>query len=136
MEVSELLRWLTVAGFSQKLITIDTFSIQYHTVNINQLKNDNCSICVHQQYDLLNRPQRTNVESQCGDTFLLRFDEKMFEYAHYLPEKIKKSNSFTKLLTYNDIYINLFKDGRMNFYRLEDEAQAHALYTHFAKSIK
>src|SRR5699024_12667773 len=109
MEVSELLRWLTVAVFSQKLITIDTFSIQYHTVNINQLKNDNCSICVHQQYDLLNRPQRTNVESQCDDTFLLRFDEKMFEYAHYLRANIKKGNSFAKLLAYNETNITLFK---------------------------
>ncbi|PTF44988.1 thiamine/molybdopterin biosynthesis protein [Staphylococcus cohnii] len=136
MEVSELLRWITASGFSQKLITLDTVSIQYHTVNINQLKNDDCSICVHQRYDLLNQPQHTNVESQCGNTFLLRFDENIFEYAHYLPAKIKKANSFAKLLSYNEINITLFKDGRMNVYGLEDEGQAQALYTHFAKSIK
>ena len=67
---------------------------------------------------------------------MFRFDENIFEYAHYLPAKIKKANSFAKLLSYNEINITLFKDGRMNVYGLEDEGQAQALYTHFAKSIK
>lgn len=135
-EVAEVLRYLSGEGFSKKLITIDTWHIDYKAMNVDILKDHACEVCTNQNYSLLETKHQQHIESLCGRTYLFRYQSSIFEHAHHLPGEIVKSTSFAKLIKDDDYELTLFKDGRMNVYGLEDEGQAQALYTHFAKSIK
>ncbi len=136
MEVSELLRWLSGKGFSRKLTTMDCYTMQYKTLNIDTLKNNNCPICNEGNYEYLNMTQQNSIEKQCGNVFLLRFTPQIFKYTDLLPVKVMKSNYFAKMISYRDYEITLFKDGRMNVYGIENEDQAVALYEEFLKCLK
>ncbi|MCD8828806.1 ThiF family adenylyltransferase [Staphylococcus gallinarum] len=136
MEVSELLRWLSGHGFSKKLITMDSFTIDVKTLNISGLKQHQCPVCERQHYEYLNQPRTKHVEKQCGNTYLLRFNPSVFNYATLLPTTIVKQNDFAKLMTYQGYQMTLFKDGRMNVYGLDEEADAQQLFLTLNKSVK
>lgn len=136
MEVAELLRWLSGHGFSKKLITIDSFTIDVKTINVTGLKHKQCQVCVQQQYEYLTQQCIKKVEKQCGNTFLLRLNPTMFDHAELLPTTIVKQNAFAKLMTYQSYQMTLFKDGRMNVYGVEEETDAQQLYVTLNKSMK
>src|SRR5690625_1720216 len=77
-EVSEAIRFLSGEGFSKKLVTIDTFGINYRTMNIDALKDDDCIVCGQHKYEHLERETFRPVQSNCGRVFTLRFDESIF----------------------------------------------------------
>lgn len=136
MEVSELLRWLSGHGFSKKMITIDSFTLTFKTMNIDVLKQPQCQVCARQDYEYLNKKSTNKVEKQCGYTFLLRFNAMIFDHVDILPTKVVKTNAFAKLMTYKGYDMTLFKDGRMNVYGIEDELDAYTLYETLNKSLK
>lgn len=135
-EVSELLRFVSGKGFSKKLVTLDTFEISTRATNIDILKNDQCTVCEQNIYHALNASPSPSIESLCGDTFLFRFKEHAFEFAHYFPGHIAKENSYVKFINYDDINMTLFKDGRMNVRGLETKEHAEDMYQQLIKCIK
>ena len=48
-EVAEVLRYLSGKAF-QKLITIDTWHIDYKAMNVDILKDHACEVCTNQNY--------------------------------------------------------------------------------------
>lgn len=135
-EVSELLRFVSGNGFSKKLITIDTFEISTRSRNIDVLKNNNCIVCEQKTYHSLNNSYHPSIESLCGDTFLFRFKQQAFEFAHYFPGHIIKENDYVKFIKYADINMTLFKDGRMNVHGISTKEDAKTMYQQLNRSIK
>ena len=135
-EVTEAIRYLSGHGFSHKLITLDTFHIDYKALNIDILKDDECDVCGKGHYKLLETKQQQNIESLCGKTYLFRYQPTVFDYAEHFPGDIVKSTSFAKLIKDGNYDITLFKDGRMNVYGVEDDNEAEQLYHQYLKSLK
>ncbi|WP_323703878.1 ThiF family adenylyltransferase [Mammaliicoccus sp. Dog046] len=135
-QVSELLRHVSGEGFSQKLITLDTFEITAKMTKIDQLKNHQCEVCVNNHYESLNKLNQPSIESLCGDTYLFRFKPQTFQFAHYFPGNIIKENDYVKFLRHDNINMTLFKDGRMNVHGANSQQQAEQLYQELSKSIK
>lgn len=135
-EVSELIRWVSGYGFSHKLLTMNCFKMNFKALNINKLKNEDCHVCELSEYKLLNHPSQSKIEKQCGDAFLLRFNQKIFDHVDYLPVKVVRHNPFAKVMCYKDCHMTVFKDGRMNVYGIENEQQARSLYEKFIKCLK
>ncbi|CAM4344729.1 HesA/MoeB/ThiF family protein [Lacicoccus alkaliphilus] len=133
IEVSEAIRFLSGAGFSKKLITIDTFGMNYKTMNIDALKNDDCTVCGQHNYEHLEKETFRPVQSNCGRVFTLRFDDEIFE--EELQGKIIKENRFVKFINYDGYDMTLFNDGRMNVYGLEGQEEAETLYLEIAGSL-
>ncbi|PHK50112.1 ThiF family adenylyltransferase [Staphylococcus edaphicus] len=136
MQVSELIRWVAGDGFSQKIMTFDCFNLKFNTFNAENLKDTQCPICVHHNYELLNTQQKQSVEALCGDVFLFRLGTKIFELVDYLPLNVTKSNHFVKLANYGDYTMTIFKDGRTHVYGIEDHKQAETIYHQLLKAIK
>lgn len=135
-EVSELIRYVSGQSFSRKLITIDTFEMNVRSTNINLLKDSNCIVCEQRIYQSLNTPPLPAIEGLCGDTFLFRFKQHAFDNAHYFPGYIVKENEYVKFISYNDMTMTLFKDGRMNVRGIESQEIAEAIYQQFNRCIK
>lgn len=123
-------------GFSQQLITLDAFNIQHQSLNIRQLKDDQCPVCHFQQYDVLNDKQNHTIEPLCGDTVRFRLPAHSFDYASDFPGHMIKSTPFAKLIQHKDLAFTLFKDGRMNVHGITEETDVHALYHQLLKAIK
>ncbi|SOC40710.1 HesA/MoeB/ThiF family protein [Salinicoccus kekensis] len=134
IEVSEAIRFLSGAGFSKKLITIDTFGMNYKTMNVDALKDENCGVCGQHKYDHLEKETFRPVQSNCGRVFTLRFDDEIFE--EEMRGEIIKENHFVKFISYNGYEMTLFKDGRMNVYGLDGQEEAEELYKEIAGSLK
>ncbi|MDT3960361.1 ThiF family adenylyltransferase [Staphylococcus kloosii] len=136
MQVSELMRYAAGEGFSKKLITIDTFDLKQQAINIDRLKNDQCHVCKQGKYELLNKPQYSQIEAMCGNAYLFRFKKQAFDYATFFPGRIIKENAFAKLMQYKDVNCTLFRDGRMNVHGIKDDSTARQLYEAFNKQLK
>lgn len=136
MQVSELLRYAAGVGFSGKLITVDTFEIKHQAMNVAVLSDNNCPVCKHQRYELLNKPMQQRIEALCGNTYLFRFASATFNNAQYLPGQLIKENPFAKIFSYDQVHCTLFRDGRMNVYGLSDDIEAQQLYNQFNKALK
>lgn len=134
LEVSEVIRFLSGEGFSKKLITIDTFGMNYRTMNIDALKNDDCTVCGQQKYEHLEKETFKPVQSNCGRVFTLRFDEGIFN--DEVNGEIIKENRFVKFINYDGYEMTLFNDGRMNVYGLEGQDEAEALYREIADGLQ
>lgn len=126
IEVSEVIRLLSGKGFSKKLITIDTFGMNYKTMNIDGLKNEDCIVCGQQRYEHLDKNMLQAVQSNCGRVYTLRFNRDIFN--EEVRGDIIKQNRFVKFINYNGYDITLFKDGRMNVYGLNGQSAAEDLY--------
>ncbi|MDM7882188.1 ThiF family adenylyltransferase [Staphylococcus borealis] len=135
-EVSEVLRYLSGEGFSKKLITIDTWQIDYKAMNVDILQDPACDVCANRHYSLLETKQQHHIESLCGRTYLFRYQPNVFQHAHHLPRTLVKATSFAKLIKDDHYEITLFKDGRMNVYGVEDDEEATQLYQHYLKAMK
>ena len=126
IEVSEAIRFLSGESFSKKLITIDTFGMNYKTMNIDGLKNEDCIVCGQHKYEHLETDTFMPVQSNCGRVYTLRFDDDIFDAG--VPGTIVKQNRFVKFIAYNGYDMTLFKDGRMNVYGLDGQNEAEELY--------
>ncbi len=135
-EVGELIRYVSGAGFSKKLITLDVFTMQNRSVNIDSLKDEDCPICARHEYGLLNRRKADPIESLCGGVYLFRFKRSLFDSSAYLPGDIKRENAYVKFLEYEGIRMTMFRDGRMNVYGLESEGAASDFYKTLMKAIR
>lgn len=135
-EVAEAIRYISGYGFSQQLITLDAFNIQHQSLNISQLKDDQCPVCHFQQYEVLNTKQNHTIEPLCGDSVRFRLPEHSFDYASDFPGHMIKSTPFAKLFQHGELTFTLFKDGRMNVHGITEETDVHALYHQLLKSIK
>lgn len=135
-EVAEAIRYISGYGFSQQLITLDAFNIQHQSLNISQLKDDQCPVCHFQQYEVLNTKQNHTIEPLCGDSVRFRLPEHSFDYASDFPGHMIKSTPFAKLFQHGELTFTLFKDGRMNVHGITEEIDVHALYHQLLKSIK
>ncbi|MCU5746275.1 ThiF family adenylyltransferase [Staphylococcus sp. SQ8-PEA] len=136
IQVSELLRYASTKGFSKLLITVDSFDMQFKTLNVDALKNADCEICTHYNYQLLNQNEHSPIEDLCGDATRFRFNPQAFDYANLIPGTLYKSNSFAKMIRYEDYTFTLFKDGRMNVHGLTENSEAKKLYDLILKSLK
>ena len=136
LEVSELVRYAAGVGFSGKLMTIDTFEIRHQAMNVAALSDNNCPVCKHQRYELLNKPMQQRIEALCGNAYLFRFEASAFNNAQYFPGQLLKVNPFAKIFSYDQVQCTLFQDGRMNVYGVSDDNEAQQLYKQFNKSLK
>ena len=135
-EVAEAIRYISGYGFSQQLITLDAFNIQHQSLNIRQLKDDQCPVCHFQKYDVLNDKLNHTIEPLCGDAVRFRLPAHSFDYASDFPGHMIKSTPFAKLIQHKDLAFTLFKDGRMNVHGITEETDVHELYHQLLKSIK
>ena len=126
IEVSEAIRFLSGKGFSKKLNTIDTFGMNYKTMNIDALKDHDCLVCGQHKYEHLEKDTFRPVQSNCGRVYTLRFDDDIFHKE--ISGEIIKQNKFVKFITYNGYDMTLFKDGRMNVHGLDGQDEAERLY--------
>ena len=133
LEVSEAIRFLSGEGFSRKLITVDTFGMNYRTMNIDALKNDDCIVCGQHKYEHLEKETFRPVQSNCGRVFTLRFDEDIFN--EEMNGEVTKENRFVKFINYDGYEMTLFNDGRMNVYGLEGQDEAEALYREITEGL-
>lgn len=126
LEVSEVIRFLSHQGFSKKLITIDTFDMNYQTMNVDALKNNSCKVCEAGVYEQMNRESAPSVQSNCGNVYTFRFNKAIFN--HDITGEVIKKNSFVKLIVYKKYHMTLFRDGRMNVHGLNEKEEADDLF--------
>jgi len=133
MEVSEAIRFLSRQGFSGKLISADSYKIDYRTMDAGPLKSDSCKVCGQGIYELLNKNNFTAVQSNCGNVYTLRFNEDIFH--DNFPGDVIRQNRFVKFISYKEYEMTLFKDGRMNVYGLGDVDDANILYKEIINQV-
>lgn len=133
MEVSEAIRLLSRQGFSGKLISADSFKMDYRTMDAGPLKSESCKVCGQGIYELLDKNDFTAVQSNCGNVYTLRFHEDIFH--GNFPGDVIRQNQFVKFISYKEYEMTLFKDGRMNVYGLSDVDDANILYREITNQI-
>lgn len=136
LQVTEAIRYLTGAGFSKQLITIDIFNMKHRSMNIDRLKNAQCEVCQQGHYEQLNHQQQQRIEEVCGGVYVLRLPSYIFDYIHELGGDMKKDTTFAKLMMFKDYQLTVFKDGRINVYGLEDDDEAEELNRTLQKVIR
>jgi adenylyltransferase/sulfurtransferase len=119
----------------KELFTLDLWENQFDTVNV--LKNDDCPVCVHRQYEHLGRAAGSYTTGLCGSNSvqIVPAHPVKIDFSA-MAEKLKKAgsvryNQYT--LTFSDAKyeIILFQDGRAMIKNAVDGNNAKSVYTEY-----
>jgi adenylyltransferase/sulfurtransferase len=119
----------------KELFTLDLWENQCDTVNV--LKNNDCPVCVHQQYDNLAKAVSSYTASLCGSNSIQVVPPHPVKVDFSaLAEKLKKAGSVRYnqyILTFSDTKyeIILFPDGRAMIKNAIDGNNAKSVYTEY-----
>ncbi|SFB25268.1 Molybdopterin or thiamine biosynthesis adenylyltransferase [Lentibacillus halodurans] len=136
-QTAEALKLLTEnqEALRHKLVSFDLWTNSQASINVQRLKNDNCSSCgTSPAYPFLNDENQTKTAILCGrDTVQIRpqFTEKpdLQKMADHLSHLGKvEQNPFLLSFAVNSNRLVLFQDGRVLVHGTNDIAQAKSLY--------
>jgi len=105
------------------------------TDKINIVKDDNCSVCSHGNYEFLKKRKEQLITKVCGrDLIYITPPEPQSISFEKVAEKLK----FTGKISYNDYFLNLtapdyqiilFSDGRVSVKGIKNKTEARSLYS-------
>lgn len=135
-QCAEAIKYLTGNGDLRKtLLTFDLWENQFQEIEI--IKDQDCPVCVHEEYTYYGKTQGMQAVSLCGRDAVQVIPEKTgdvdFErYAEKLGALGKVScNDFTLDFDNGSIEIKLFKNGRAIIKHVGDESRAKSIYTEY-----
>lgn len=131
MQVAEVMRYMHDEQFSGKLITFDSYKMQFNHKNIDFLKNNNCKTCGTQSYPAL---QKVNsiVTKMCRGKYTTGLSPALFDQ---IKSPVKLQNEHFKLIEFNQHRIHLLKNGRVILFDVYSVEEANKIIDELVNHI-